>query len=64
MLYWDDQMQPPGLKFYLLDNTFADVRIADYPKEAKYRRSNRGAASSSSSSKPPTTGELLWQAVN
>ena len=64
MLYWDDQMQPPGLVFYLLDNSFASVTLADYPKVAKYRASNKGAASSSSSSKAPSTGELLWHAVS
>ena len=64
MLYWDDQTQPPGLVFYLLDNSFADVTIADYPKDAKYRSSNKGAASSSSRPKSPSTGKLLWHAVS
>ena len=64
MLYWDNQMRPPGLVFYLLDNSFADVTIADYPKVAKHRARSKGAASSSSSSEPPSTGELLWHAVS
>ena len=62
MLLWDNQLQPPGLVFHLLDNTLNNVSIAEYPQVAKKRRRRLGAASLSSSPGLPS-GELLWRAV-
>ena len=63
MLHWDDQLQPPGLVFYLLDDTLTSVTIADYPQFAKNRRKKQGAPSLSSGPGPPP-GELLRHAVS
>ena len=63
MLLWDDQLQPPGLVFHLLDSTLNNVSIAEYPQVAKKRRRRLGAVSLSSSPGLPS-GELLWRAVS
>ena len=38
MLYWDDQMQPPGLVFYLLDNSFAQCHNCRLPQGCQVSR--------------------------
>ena len=63
MLHWDDQLQPPGLVFYLLDDTLTSVTIADYPEFARDRRKNQGAASLASGPGLPP-GESLRHAVS